>query len=167
VLWRRDTGNVVIEQVLINPDATTNQNQWLNLRTGIMWTAATGGALTTAAMPLLLPYRSKTPWWAWLSGGLGVGLAVGSIVSGVTAEAAPAGNSSCTTELTSVEDAQTCVDRGRSVDRAIILGATAAPLLTIPLVYLLRRDAKKQGAAVMPHIALGPTGGTILLEGTF
>jgi hypothetical protein len=167
VLWRRDTGNVVVEQVAINPDSTTNQSKWLDLRTGIVLTAATGGALTTAAMPLFLPYRSKTPWWGWLSGGLGVGLAVGSIVSGVTAESAPDRNPNCGTEFGTVDEAQTCVNRGRSVDRAIVLGATAAPLLTIPLVYLLRRDAKKPRSEVTPSIALGAEGGSITFRGRF
>ncbi len=167
LIWRRDTGNVVIEQFEASPFVTTNQEKWLNLRDGIVLTAATGGALTVAAMPLLLPYRSKTPWWAWLSGGLGVGLAIGSIVSGVTAESAPAGNSKCEDRLLSVDDVQTCVDRGRSVDRAIVLGATAAPLLTIPLVYLLRADKEKHVASVTPSVAFGPTGGSLNFRGRF
>jgi len=167
LIWRRDTGKVVIEQVQASPSITTNQNKWLHLGDGVVATAATGGALAVAAMPLFLPYRSKTPWWAWLSGGLGVGLAVGSIVSGATAEAAPAGNRKCEDRLLSMDDAQACVDRGRSVDRAIVLGATAAPLLTIPLVYLLRRDGKKLGASVTPSVAFGPTGGSLSFRGSF
>jgi hypothetical protein len=166
-IWRRDTGDVVVEQIATNPDDTTNQSKWLNQRTGIVLTAATGGALTTAAMPLFLPYRSKTPWWGWLSGGLGVGLAVGSIVSVVTAEPAPDGNSSCSTEFVTVDKAQACVNRGRAADRAIVLGATAAPLLTIPLVYLLRRDAKKPGVHVTPSISLGRESGSISFRGRF
>lgn len=167
LIWRRDTGKVVIEQLQASPSITTNQEKWLHLGDGVVATAATGGALTVAAMPLFLPYRSKTPWWAWLSGGLGVGLAVGSIVSGATAESAPAGNRKCEDRLPSIDDAQACVDRGRSVDRAIVLGATAAPLLTIPLVYLLRRDEKKLGASVTPSVAFGPTGGSLSFRGSF
>jgi hypothetical protein len=167
LIARRDLGNVVVQQVQANPSDLTNQARWLDLRKGIVATATAGGALTVAAMPLLLPYRSKTPWWAWLSGGLGVGAAIGSIVSGATAESAPAGNRKCDNELASVDDAQTCVNRGRSVDRAIVLGATAAPLLTIPLVYLLRRDDKKRGASVTPSLAFGPTGGSLTFRGSF
>ena len=167
LIWRRDTGNVVIEQFNASPFVTTNQEKWLDLRAGIVVTAATGGALTVAAMPLLLPYRSKTPWWAWLSGGLGVGLAIGSIVSGATAESAPVGNGKCEDRLLSIDDVHTCVNRGRSVDRAIVLGATAAPLLTIPLVYLLRTDKKKHGASVTPSLAFGPTGGSLNFRGRF
>lgn len=167
VLWRRDTGNVLVEQVGVNPTDTNNQVQWLNLGKGVIASAATGGALTVAAMPLVLPYRSKPPWWAWLSGGLGLGLAVGSIVSGVTAESAPAGNESCKDQLFNPVDAQACVNRGRSIDRAIVLGATAAPLLTIPLVYLLRKEEKKQRASVTPSIAIGRAGGSLSFRGTF
>jgi hypothetical protein len=167
VIFRRSTGNVVIDQVQANPGDFTNQQKWLDIGTGIVVSAATGGALTVAAMPLFLPYKSKTPWWAWLSGGLGLGAAVGSIVSGATAESAPAGNSNCETQFLSAAEAQTCVDRGRSVDRAIVLGATAAPLLTMPLVYLLRRDEKKLRASVTPSITFGPTGGSLTFRGRF
>lgn len=167
VIFRRSTGNVVIDQVQANPGDFTNQQKWLDIGTGIVVSAATGGALTVAAMPLFLPYKSKTPWWAWLSGGLGLGAAVGSIVSGATAESAPAGNSNCETQFLSAAEAQTCVDRGRSVDRAIVLGATAAPLLTMPLVYLFRRDEKKLRASVTPSITFGPTGGSLTFRGRF
>jgi len=167
VIFRRSTGNVVIDQVQANPGDFTNQQKWLDIGTGIVVSAATGGALTVAAMPLFLPYKSKTPWWAWLSGGLGLGAAVGSIVSGATAESAPAGNSNCETQFLSAAEAQTCVDRGRSVDRAIVLGATAAPLLTMPLVYLLRRDEQKLRASVTPSITFGPTGGSLTFRGRF
>jgi hypothetical protein len=167
VIFRRSTGNVVIDQVQANPGDFTNQQKWLDIGTGIVVSAATGGALTVAAMPLFLPYRSKTPWWAWLSGGLGLGAAIGSIVSGVTAGSAPAGNSTCEKQFLSAAEAQTCVDRGRSVDRAIVLGATAAPLLTIPLVYLFRTDKRKPRASVIPSLGFGPTGGSLAFRGRF
>jgi hypothetical protein len=169
--WRRHTGNVLeevaLEEVVANPSDTTHQTKWLHLRGGIVGTAAAGGALTVAAMPLFLPYRSKTPWWAWLSGGLGLGAAIGSIVSGVTAGSAPASNSTCEKQFLSAAETQACVDRGRSVDRAIVLGATAAPLLTIPLVYLFRTDKKKPRASVIPSLGFGPTGGSLAFRGRF
>jgi hypothetical protein len=171
LIARRDVGNVVVDQTAsANPSDTTNQNKWVNLGSGIVATSAMGGALTVAAMPLVLPYRSKTPWWAWLSGGLGVGAAVGSIVSGVKAPSAPNGyNSRCDNGpfQNNTVAAQTCVDRWRGIDRAIALGATAAPLLTMPLVYLLRKDEKKHGATVTPNLALGPSGGWVSVEGKF
>ena len=116
-------------------------------------------------MPLFLPYRSKTPWWAWLSGGSWLGAAIGSIVSGVTAGSAPASNSTCEKQFLSAAEAQTCAHRGRSVDRAIVLGATAAPLLTIPLVYLFRTDKRKPRASVIPSLGFGPTGGSLAFRG--
>jgi hypothetical protein len=96
-----------------------------------------------------------------------LGAAIGSIVSGVTAGSAPAGNSTCEKQFLSAAEAQTCVDRGRSVDRAIVLGATAAPLLTIPLVYLFRTDKKKPRASVIPSLGFGPTGGSLAFRGRF
>ena len=167
VIWRRDTGNVVVEQVQISAADFTNQQKWLDIGNAVIFTGTTGGALSVAAMPLFLPYRSKTPWWAWLSGGLGLGAAVGSIVSGAQTPSAPASNGNCKNQFVSVPEAQGCIERGRSIDRAIVLAATAAPLLTMPLVYLFRKDEKKRGASVTPSVALGPTGGSLTFRGRF
>ena len=84
-----------------------------------------------------------------------------------TAESAPAGNRTCEDRFVSVGDAQTCVERARSIDRALVLGATAAPLLTLPLTYLLRRNEKKREATVTPSVAFGPSGGSLSFSGRF
>jgi hypothetical protein len=55
------------------------QQKWFNMGTGIVVSSSAGAAALVAAMPLALPNRAKTPWWGWLSGGLGVGLAAFSI----------------------------------------------------------------------------------------
>lgn len=164
LIARRGAGDTLVSE--FSPNDQTNQVKWANLGNAIIPMGAAGGALTVAALPLVLPYRSKTPWWAWLSGGLGVGAAVGAIVSGVTADSAPAGSSKCQL-LTSADNAQTCVDRGRSISRAIMLGTTAAPLLTMPLVYLLRKDEKKHVSGLTPNLVAGRNGGYLSLGGAF
>jgi hypothetical protein len=164
LIARRGAGDTLVAE--FNPNDQTNQLKWTNLGNAITPMGAAGGALSVAAMPLVLPYRSKTPWWAWLSGGLGVGAAVGAIVSGVTATSAPAGSSKCELLINEV-DAQACVDRGRSISRAIMLGSTAAPLLTMPLVYLLRKDDKKGVTDLTPNLAAGRNGGYISIGGAF
>jgi hypothetical protein len=164
LIARRGAGDTLIQE--FDPNDQTNQLKWTNLGNTIPLLGIAGGALTVAAMPLVLPYRSKTPWWAWLSGGLGVVAAVGSIVSGVTAESAPAGSNNC--ELLQNDTiAQTCVDRGRSINRAIMLGTTAAPLLTMPLVYLFRKDEKKHVSGLTPNLELGRNGGYFSMGGAF
>ena len=158
LITRRSAG----EDWLNDPNSLSAQDKWLKLGTGVIATGAAGGGLLVAAMPLVLPYKAKTPWWAWLSGGLGVGAAVGSIVSGVTADPKPP--VSCTLNG---PDPTACVIRGRDIDRAILLGATAAPLLTMPLVYLLRKSDKKRQADLEPSVVVGRQGGVFAIRGTF
>jgi hypothetical protein len=112
-------------------------------------------------MPLALPKRDKTPWWAWLSGGLGVGLAAFSIAYGATAEGEP--GTSCSNLVTDPTDARTCVTRSERISVAVLTGATAAPLMTIPLVYLLRPSKSK----LVPEAELSRTGGFLRLRGEF
>jgi hypothetical protein len=138
------------------------QAKWLDLETGVIVTASVGGGLLVAAMPMVLPVHAKAPWWAWLNGGLGVAAAVGSIVSGVTASPKPA--ASC--ELNG-QDPAACVNWKRDTDRAILLGATAAPLLTMPLVYLLRRSARKPKVEVQPRVLVSRQGGAVGVMGSF
>jgi uncharacterized membrane protein YdcZ (DUF606 family) len=157
-LVRRSVGN----DWIADPNNLDLQTKWLNLETGVIVTASVGGGLLVAAMPMVLPLHSKTPWWAWLNGGLGVVAAVGAIVSATTA--APKPTESC--EING-QDPGVCVNRKRDTDRAILLGATAAPLLTIPLVYLLRRGDKKRKAEVEPRVIVGRQGGTVGVTGSF
>jgi hypothetical protein len=137
------------------------QQRWINLGTGLVLTSSVGAAALVAAMPLALPKRAKPPWWAWLSGGLGVGLAAFSIAYGVTAEATP--DTSCSNLGIASTDAQSCIRRGEQLSIAILTGVTAAPLLTIPLVYLFRRDE----ARFTPGVELSRSGGYLSVSGEF
>lgn len=136
-----------------------NQARWLNLRTGMYYTGSAGAAALVAAMPLALPYRAKTPWWAWLSGGVGLGLTATSIALAVTAPANPEGSR--------VADPQGYVDRTKRTDPAFLAGMTAAPLLTMPLVYLLRRDEKRISVDLAPQVAARRRAAFVGIEGRY
>ena len=84
------------------------------------------------------------------------------IASGVMA--APKPPESCTVNG---PDPTSCVNRGRDVDRAILLGATAAPLLTMPLVYLLRKNDRSRQLDLAPSVVLGRQGGSFAIRGAF
>jgi len=144
------------------PNNLSLQAKWLDLGTGVIVGASVGGGLLVASMPMVLPVHAKTPWWAWVNGGLGVAAAVGSIVSATTAAPKPA--ESC--EVNGQEPSA-CVDRERDTDRAILLGATAAPLLTMPLVYLLRRGKRKPKVEVQPRVVVSRQGGAVGVTGSF
>ena len=157
-LVRRSAGN----DWIADPNSLSLQAKWLDLQTGVIVGGSVGGGLLVAAMPMVLPIHAKTPWWAWLNGGLGVAAAVGSIVSAATASPKPA--ESC--ELNG-QDPSACVNWKRDTDRAILLGATAAPLLTMPLVYLLRRGDRKPNVEVQPRVVVGRRGGSVGVTGAF
>jgi hypothetical protein len=141
-------------------DASTQQ-KWLNMGTAIVLTSSVGAAALVAAMPLALPKREKTPWPAWLSGGLGLGLAAFAVGFGLTAEAEPA--TSCSAFAIDSADALTCVRRGERVTGAILAGVTAAPLLTVPLVYLLR----PKGVNVEPTVQVSRSEAYFGVRGLF
>ena len=157
-LVRRSAGDNWIS----DPNNLSLQAKWLDLQTPIIVTGAVGGGFLVAAMPMVLPMHAKTPWWAWLNGGLGLAAAVGSIVSAATAAPKPA--QSC--ELNG-QDPTSCVNRKRDTDRAILLGVTAAPLLTMPLVYLLRRGERKSRVEAQPRLVVGRQGGFVGVSGSF
>jgi hypothetical protein len=141
--------------------STANQSRWLSLNQSIYFTAAAGGGLLVAAMPMALPNHDKTPWWAWVSGGAGIGLAAFAIAYGVTAEPEP--TTSCSSDGVDVDDVRSCVVRAERVSGAVLAGAIAAPLLTLPLVYLLRRSPTR----VEPTVELGPRGAFAAVRGRF
>lgn len=140
---------------------TSDQQKWFDLGSAIVVASAVAGATLVTAMPLALPERTKAPWWAWLSGAAGLGLAGFSIAYGVTADAAPA--TGCDSSAVSSADVRTCISRGEQTSLAILTGITAAPLITMPLVYLLRPSE----ARLEPSVEVGRSGGYLGLRGRF
>jgi len=140
---------------------TSAQQKWFDLRGAIIASGSVGSAALVTAMPLALPERDKTPWWAWVSGGVGLGLAGFSIAWGVTAEAAP--SSSCSANNLDSAEVRSCVNREKQTSVALLTGLTSAPLITMPLVYLFRPSRSK----LEPQVEVGRSGGYFGLRGRF
>jgi len=147
--------------VAANGQERTEQQKWLNLGIWSVATGAIGSAALITAMPLALPEREKTPWWAWVSGGVGLGVAAFSVAWGVTAEAKPA--DSCKDLVQSEANVASCIRRGENISLSILTGLTAAPLITMPLVYLLRPSK----ARLEPSVDVGRSGAYFSLRGRF
>jgi len=127
-IWRGELGDRFIESSAnLHP-----AERWRNARIGVWTTAAFGGAATSAAMPLLLPDYERAPWWGWTLGALGLGLTGYAIYEGVTMTACPE------PYIANESAVHACVERGQEAGRLSLVLAGAAPLLSIPLVYLFR-----------------------------
>ena len=127
-VWRGELGDRFVD----TPANLSAAQQWNDARIGVWTTAAFGGVATSAAMPLLLPNYERTPWWGWTLGAAGLGLTGYAIYEGVTM-------TSCTEPYIADQAAvRSCVARGQEAGRVALALAGAAPLLTIPLVYLFR-----------------------------
>jgi len=144
----------------MQPDRLAQQ-KWFDLGTGIIVSASVGSAALITAMPLALPERDKTPWWGWLSGAGGLGLAAFSIAYGVTAETEP--GVGCSSLQLSSAQVRACFDRGEQISIALLTGLTAAPLITMPLVYLLRPSK----ARLEPRVEVGRTFAYLGFAGRF
>jgi len=127
-VWRGELG----DRFIATPATLGAAQQWNDVRIGVWTTAAFGGAAASAAMPLLLPDYERTPWWGWTLGTVGLGLAGYAIYEGVTMTSCPE------PYLADQAAVRACVARGQEAGRLALALAGAAPLLTIPLVYLFR-----------------------------
>ena len=127
-IWRDELGDRFAE----SPSNLNDAQQWNDARIGVWATAAFGGVATSAAMPLLLPEYERTPWWGWTLGAVGLGLTGYAIYEGVTMTGCPE------PYIADPSDVRSCVARGQEAGRLSLALAGAAPLLSIPLVYLFR-----------------------------
>lgn len=127
-VWRGNLGDQFIE----SPANLNAAQQWHDARIAVWATAAFGGAATSAAMPLLLPNYERTPWWGWTLGAFGLGLTGYAIYEGVTMTGCPE------PYIADGAAVRACVERGQEAGRIALALAGAAPLLTVPLVYLFR-----------------------------
>ncbi len=144
-IWRGALGDDFID----SPSNLSAAQRWNDARIGVWTTAAFGGAAASAAMPLFLPDRERTPWWGWTLGALGLGLSGYAIYEGVTMTDCPE------PYIANASAVQSCVARGQEAGRLSLALAGAAPLLTVPLVYLFRPlrtqpsvTVKREGAMV-------------------
>lgn len=158
---RHSAGVDWVTGVDANGQAQSSQQKWFDLGTGVIVSASVGAGALVTAMPLALPERDKTPWWGWLAGAGGVGLAAFSIAYGVTAEPEP--GASCSSAMLNSAEVRTCFNRGEQASVAILTGLTAAPLITMPLVYLFRPSKAK----LEPSVEIGRSRGYFGLRGRF
>lgn len=149
-VWRAALG----DDFIATPANLSTAQQWNNARIGVWTTAAFGAAAATAAMPLFLPNYERTPWWGWTLGAVGLGLTGYAIYEGVTMTSCPE------PYLSDQSAVRSCVDRGQEAGRLSLALAGAAPLLSIPLVYLFRPlrakpsvSVTREGAMVQIHKA--------------
>lgn len=127
-VWRGDLG----DRFIASPASLSAAQRWQDARIGVWTTAAFGGAAASGAMPLVLPDYERPPWWAWALGAAGLGLTGYGIYEGATL-------TSCSEPFIADEPAvRSCVTRGQEAGRLSLSLAGAAPLLTVPLVYLFR-----------------------------
>jgi len=150
-VWRGTLGDEFID----SPSNLSAAQRWNDVRIGVWTSAAFGGAAASAAMPLFLPDQERTPWWGWTLGALGLGLSGYAIYEGVTMTACPEpyiANSSA---------AESCVARGQEAGRLSLALAGAAPLLTVPLVYLFRP------LRALPSVTVTREGAMVQIRNTF
>jgi hypothetical protein len=131
-----------------NSHAVKTQSEKYDRGASMRWVGVAGGALLTSAVPLLrVDVRSGVPWWSYVLGAGGAGLAVW---GGLELSK----NGSCATYL---DDA--CYERRDTLGRGALLLSAAAPLLSFPIVHLIawsmtksmnKNDAKTQ-AYVVPN----------------
>ncbi|MGB5375892.1 MAG: PEGA domain-containing protein [Polyangiales bacterium] len=126
--WRGELG----DRLAASPGNLNAAQQWNDARIGVWTTAAFSGVATSAAMPLLLPEYERTPWWGWTLGAVGLGLTGYAIYEGVTMTGCPE------PYIADLSAVRSCVARGQEAGRLSLALAGAAPLLSIPLVYLFR-----------------------------
>ena len=150
-IWRGELG----ERFIDTPANLDAARRWNDARVGVWATAAFGGAATSAAMPLLLPEYKRTPWWGWTLGAAGLGLTGYAIYEGATMTSCP---EPFVADQTAV---RACVARGQEAGRIALALAGAAPLLTVPLVYLFRPLRAK------PSISVSKDAAMVRLRGVF
>ena len=102
-----------------------------------------GAGFLSLAMPLLLPERDGVPWGAWVAGVVGGGALAAGLRLGRTHETPnPEG-----------------LRFSQEQPLAGLIALHGAPLLTIPLVYVLRWAVKGRGGDPLASASLDPTPG--------
>lgn len=150
--FRANEGDDYVAADPAAPDFLGAQDRWLRYQLPTHLLAYAGGTVVALGLALALPERDGTPWWAWLSGVVGVTTAA--IGAALVATLPDCGQIAV--------ERRACVNRGQGGQRTSFVVSTAIPLLAVPLTYLFGRGSRVrvEGSASARHATLG-------LRGTF
>ncbi|MFT3926778.1 MAG: PEGA domain-containing protein [Myxococcales bacterium] len=116
----------------------------------LRWIGVAGGALMSAAVPLMrIDVKNGVPWWSYAIGAGGVGLAAWGAVDLTK-------NGQCELYL---DDG--CIKHHDTLGRGALALAAAAPLLTFPIAHLLEWGLTKNESNTQAYVA--PTSTSIQL----
>jgi len=132
------------------PGLFESQQSVDDARLPVLISGLAGGGLATIGLPLLLPASDGVPWWTWIAGAAGAGLA------GFGAFELAADGDCIGTPCTRTEQPAVL---------GVLLLAHAAPLLTLPIVYLVRTATDDPHAHAM--LRLGPGRAELSLTAAF
>ncbi len=120
---------------------------------GLRWIGLAGGALMTAAVPLMrVDVKEGVPWWSYAIGAGGVGLAAWGAVE-------LSRNGQCELYL---EDA--CIKGRETLGRGALALAAAAPLLSFPITHLIAWGLSKNESNTQAFVAPSSTSITLVLR---
>jgi hypothetical protein len=148
---RKDAKDKLVTLDPADADASSGVRDDLEHDKKLRWLAVPGGALLTAAVPLARVDVSRgVPWWSYIVGSAGLGLAAWGAV-----ELAKDGK--CEIPLAT----RGCADTRDSAGRGALLLAGAVPLLTVPIDHLFEW---KFGNRHMDGVALALSANRVILK---
>lgn len=126
-----------------------------------------GSLMLSLALPFILPEENGTPWYAWLSGVVGLGAIAGGVVAMLT-------HGKCKQFYESATKGNLCYDEANGQTEAdakyyetnaygFAAFQLALPLLIVPITYWLRSDDGKPTTSA--NVRLLPEGGAALQIG--
>ncbi len=146
-------GGFVLSQVWRDEDGDV-EAPWLGLGLSSVGSLAAIGGLSYA-----LPERDGVPWWGWLAAGGGAALVAQGVVS-------MAGDGGCASDLRDARGVCAEVHRNGVLNGSFAFLA-AAPLLSVPVIYLLRGKPDLEEPRAVSELRVVPVSGGFGLSGRF
>jgi len=134
-------------------DYETRRQAYEDSKSAHLFASAIAPIFSTAAMPLLLPEASGVPWWSWIVGAAGLGLASWGIYALVI-------DGKCTARDTTGR----CIASNNYNEFGWVPLSQAAPLIAVPLTYLAR---ELFGESTAVTAAVDDEGALLMLGGSF
>lgn len=148
-------GHQATQPLVSDPDYLSRRRTWTSSEAPVLIVGALGGLFVTAALPFVMTDEDGTPWWSWVIGGVGVAAVATGLAIAFTAPSC--GNDRPT---------DACVAGMALADDGALITALGAPLLSVPVVYLIR-SVVGGSAPVMPSVSASATSASLSLGGTW
>jgi hypothetical protein len=150
-------GHLATQPLVTDPDYVTRRQLWTSWEMPALALGWSGALLGSAAVALALPEMNDVPWWSWAIGGVGAAAVIAGLAVAFAAPTCGAMG----------QPTDACTGGTALADAGSTIASLGVPLLSVPVVLLVRRVVGASSVPVVPSASVTDTSASVTVGGVW